>query len=84
MTRRTEDAPRPLAPAVERTHAKRSDIDTRPRPSSAKSPRIAAIRAERRPPDPRLPARVARLGATDTVSKNQGRPPCATVLLCRP
>jgi len=34
--------PGPLAPAVERTHAKRSDIDTRPRPSSAKSPRIAA------------------------------------------
>ena len=32
----------PLASTVKRTHAKRRDIDTRPKPSSAKSPRLAA------------------------------------------
>ena len=42
MTRKTEDVPRLPAPPVERTHTKRRDVDTRPRPATAKSPRIAA------------------------------------------
>ena len=36
------DAPWPLTRTLERANANRTDIDTRPRPSSARSQRIAA------------------------------------------
>jgi|SRR5580704_14200616 hypothetical protein len=75
----------PLAPShghsSERARSGATSILGRGRP--ARNRQGSQHQAERSPPDPRPPAR-ARLRAPDAVSQSQGRPPCATVLICRP